>query len=135
VYRALVVGHLPRASGEIHLPLPARGEGAVPAVTRYRVLEEFANSSLVEAEIETGRHHQVRRHFAAIRHPLMLDEVYGLERYNRVFRQEFRIHRFLLHAFSVDFPHPMTGEMLHIEAPMPRVFEDVLKKLRSLGRL
>jgi len=133
VYRALVVGRLPRDAGEIRVPLPSRGEGAVPALTRYRVLREFANSSYVEAEIDTGRHHQIRRHFAAIHHPLMLDELYGLKQYNRVFRQEFKIHRFLLHAFSVDLPHPVTGEQLHIEAPLSKIFEGVIKRLSSVS--
>ena len=132
VYRALIVGQLPHDAGEVRLPLPSRGEGMVPAITRYRVLGAFANSSLVEAEIGTGRYHQIRRHFAAIHHPLMLDHVYGLKHVNRVFTQEFHLRKFFLHAFSVDLPHPLTGEKLHIEAPLPRAFEEILKKLRSL---
>lgn len=131
-YVALVAGHLPRKSGEIRSPLPARGEGNVPALTKYRVLEEFANSSLVEAKMETGRHHQIRRHFAAIGHPLILDQEYGQRAFNRVFSHEFKLHRFFLHAARMALPHPLTGKQIVIEAPLPRVFEGVLKRLRII---
>lgn len=131
-YVALVAGHLPRKSGEIRSPLPARGEGDVPALTRYRVLEEFANSSLVEADIQTGRHHQIRRHFAAIGHPLILDQEYGQRAHNRVFSHEFKLHRFFLHAEKLTLPHPVTGKQIVIEAPLPRVFEGVLGRMRKL---
>lgn len=133
VYRALVVGRLPRDKGDIRLPLPARGEGTVPALTQYRVLEIFANSTFIEATISTGRHHQIRRHFAAIHHPLVLDAVYGKRDVNRVFTQEFHFHKFFLHACSLTFPHPITGEEMRIEAPLPRAFQDLLGRLRQLS--
>jgi len=132
-YLALVMGRLSPATGEIRLPLPSRGEGNLPAVTRYTVLETFANSSFTEVEIETGRHHQIRRHFSMIRHPLALDQVYGHKGFNRVFSQEFRLHRFFLHASVLELPHPVTGKTLKIEAPIPRSFQDILKRLRSLS--
>jgi len=131
-YRTLVAGRLPRQTGVIRTPLPARGEGNVPAVTTYRVLDVFARSSFVEAEIETGRHHQIRRHFASIGYPLLLDEEYGTKAANRVFTREFHLRRFFLHAASLSFPHPVTGQQMTIEAPVPRVFEGVLKRLRNL---
>ncbi len=131
-YVTLVAGRMPRPQGIIRTPLPARGKGTVPAETAYRVLQVFANSSLVEADIETGRHHQIRRHFASIGHPLLLDEEYGNKGINRVFTREFRLHRFFLHAARLSFPHPVTGEPIVVEAPLPRVFEEVLKRLRKL---
>ena len=131
-YVTLVAGRMPRQEGVIRTPLPARGEGVVPAETLYRVLEVFANSCLVEADIETGRHHQIRRHFAGIGHPLLLDEEYGNKGINRVFTREFRLRRFFLHAAKLSLPHPVTGKMLTIEAPLPRVFEGVLKRLRGM---
>lgn len=133
-YISLVAGRMPRESGVIRAPLPARGQGVVPAETTYRVLQVFANSCLVEAEIATGRHHQIRRHFAAIGHPLLLDEEYGNKGINRVFTREFMLRRFFLHAAKLVLPHPVTNKQLTIEAPLPRVFEGVLKKLRSAGR-
>ena len=130
-YVMLLAGRMPRAQGAIRSPLPARGKGTVPAETVYRVLQVFANSSLVEADIKTGRHHQIRRHFASIGHPLLLDEEYGNKGINRVFTREFKLHRFFLHAARLELPHPLTGERLTIEAALPRVFSDVLKKLNS----
>jgi len=132
VYRTLVMGRINRKIGAIRTPLPARGKGTVPAATTYRVLERFANSSYVEAEIETGRHHQIRRHFAGIKHPLALDHVYGHKKFNSVFTQEFGYKKFFLHAFSLTLPHPVTGKEVHIEAPMPKIFASVIKKLHSL---
>lgn len=131
-YRTLVTGRLPHRTGVINLPLPSRGEGDVPALTSYRVDEEYASSTFVEAQMRTGRHHQIRRHFAAIRHPLVLDDAYGNKAFNRVFSREFKCHRFFLHAAVLELPHPVTGQMLRIEAPMPRLFESVRKRLRSL---
>lgn len=131
-YVALVAGRIDRRFGDITTPLPARGEGIVPAVTRYRVLQTFANSTLVEATMQTGRHHQIRRHFAGIGHPLLLDEEYGNKGVNRVFSHEFKLHRFFLHAAKLSLSHPVTGEKIGIEASLPRVFEGVLKRLRIL---
>ena len=131
-YRALVMGRILRGNGVIRIPLPARGKGTLEAATRYRVLERFANSSYIEAEIETGRYHQIRRHFAEMRHPLVLDHLYGHAKFNSLFTQEFHLHGFFLHAFSLCLPHPVTGKELRIGAPMPRPFEQVLRRLRSL---
>lgn len=131
-YRAIVAGRVKKEHGEVAIPLPARsGKGTVPSLTRYRVLERFMNSTYVEAQIETGRHHQIRRHFARIGHALAADLVYGDRKFNRVFIQELKYKRFFLHAFSLEFTHPFTHEQVRIEAPMPRAFEAVLVKLRN----
>lgn len=133
-YRTLVMGRIDRDTGVLRAPLPARtGKGMVEAETRFRVLDRFANSSYVEAEIETGRHHQIRKHFAAIKHPLVLDQIYGHAKFNQLFTKEFRYHRFFLHAAKIELPHPITGKNIVVEAPMPKPFEIVLKKLRSLS--
>ncbi len=134
-YRALLAGRGLRDHGEITKPLPARtGRGTVPATTTFRVLERYINSLSVEADIVTGRFHQIRRHFAGIGHALVLDWEYGDEKYNRVFQREFRLAKFFLHAWKVQLKHPITQENLVIEAPMPKVFEGILKKLRALNR-
>lgn len=115
-----------------HEPSPGgSGEECVPAETRYKVLEVFGDASLVEAVMVTGRHHQIRRHFAAIGHPLALDDVYGDQVFNRQFTREYGYHRFFLHAARLRFPHPVTGEILTIAAPLPRVFEECLGQLRG----
>lgn len=133
IYRTIVMGRIDRDQSQITIPLPSRikTEEKIPAVTRYRVLHRFANCTEVEAEIETGRHHQIRRHFQLIKHPLVLDEIYGDKRFNRKFAQQMKYRRFFLHAWKVVFPHPVTGKEISIEAPMPRPFEEVLKKLQA----
>jgi 23S rRNA pseudouridine955/2504/2580 synthase len=133
-YRALIMGQMDRQTGAIRTKLPVRmGRDMVDAETRYRTLKEFANSSYVDVEIETGRHHQIRRHFAAIKHPLVLDQLYGHKRFNHTFKQEFGYRTFFLHAASLALPHPITGKQLLIEAPLPRAFEEVLARLETLS--
>lgn len=132
VYQTLVMGRMERDRGVIQFKLPARGKGLVEALTRYRVLDRYANSSYVECEIDTGRHHQIRLHFQAIKHPLVLDEVYGHKKFNQLFARELKYRRFLLHASCLELPHPITGAKLHIGAPLPDAFASLVKKLGSL---
>src|SRR3989338_2527132 len=144
VYRAIVSGVIDRDRGVIRALLPARSsrekkfedqkkkEELIPAVTNFVVLQRFHGATYVECEIETGRHHQIRRHFKAIKHALALDELYGEPKFNQAFSRVTKFHKFLLHAQSLELSHPVTGEKLHIEASMPRAFEAVLKKLQQL---
>ena len=132
-YHTLVMGRIQRKGGAIRKELPARGKGTVSAVTQYTVLERYANSSYVSAQIETGRHHQIRRHFAGIDHPLVLDAVYGHRKFNKLFTQELGYRTFFLHASLLRIPHPITKEDLVIEAPLPKPFQQVLETLRSIS--
>lgn len=143
IYRTIVAGAVKKDHGEIAMPLPARSRADpstslrassplpthVAAITRYKVLTRFQNSTYLEVEIDTGRHHQIRRHFSMIHHPLILDQVYGDEKLNRKFTKFLKYRRFFLHAWKVSFPHPFTGKEATIEAPMPKTFEEVLKRL------
>lgn len=132
MYRMLVHGRFAEKAGTIQRALPARThEGLVEAVTRYRVLRQFRDVASIETEIETGRKHQIRQHLASIGHPLVLDPLYGDPRRDRPFKKHFKYRRFFLHASSLDFPHPITGKNLHIEAPLPRAFHEVLMKLQE----
>ena len=131
-YVALVMGRIMRKQGAVRKKLPARGRGFVEAETLYTVLDVFGNSTYVECQITTGRHHQIRRHFAAINHPLVLDQEYGHGKFNQLFRQELGFSKFFLHAKSLQFLHPITGEAISIEAPLPKPFTACLKLLRSL---
>lgn len=129
-YRAILLERMDRKRGEIAKPLPARMSGKpIPSLTKYVVLRFFTHATYVEAEIETGRHHQIRKHFAEIGHPLVLDDLYGNKKLNRLFTQEFGYHRFFLHAVRTELPHPVTGEKIVVEAPLPKPFVDVLKRL------
>ena len=132
-YRTIVMGRIGRKHGAIRFPLPSRSEGTVEAETLYRVIERFANSTYVEATIVTGRHHHIRRHFQMIEHPLVLDAVYGHKKFNAVFRQEFSLRKFFLHASSVTFKHPVTADTVTIEAELPRAFVTILERLRAVS--
>lgn len=131
-YRTLAAGHMSQKMGVIERKLPARTRDTlVPALSRFKVLEAFPLASYVEIEIETGRKHQIRQHLKFIGHPVLLDPLYGDEKADRAFRKKFHFHRFFLHAFSLDFAHPITGQKLHIEAPVPPSFEKALRELRT----
>jgi 23S rRNA pseudouridine955/2504/2580 synthase len=120
----------------ITIPLAARtSKEKIPAQTHFRILETFPvpPCSLVEAEIKTGRKHQIRQHFAGIGCPVILDSRYGDERFNRRFRIAFRIGRQFLHAKSISFFHPILKKSVFVEMPLPPDLQSVLKKLR-LGK-
>ncbi|TPE52213.1 RluA family pseudouridine synthase [Amaricoccus solimangrovi] len=104
------------------------------AVTRARVLERFGPpgappvASLVECWLETGRTHQIRVHMTFAGHPLIGDRVYG----KRV-GVEAGFPRQALHARTLGFVHPVTGEAMRFEAPPPGDFRDLVDRLRRLG--
>ncbi len=81
--------------------------------------------SLVEITPQTGRMHQIRKHFAHIRHPVVGDTQHGDGKHNRFFREHFGIRRLLLHACRLELPHPVTDAPLVIEAPLPDEFADL----------
>ena len=132
-YWAIVHGNLPNDRGVIEAPIGRsekdRKKQAVtakgkPALTRFQVLERFGDYSLVELQLETGRTHQIRVHMAYIGHPVAGDEVYGP-------RKTLKGHGQFLHARTLGFTHPRTGEMLEFTAEAPAIFQETLKKLRQ----
>ena len=141
IYHAIIGGELPRDHGEIRAAIARhpshRKRMAVSddmgreARTSYRVLERLRCSTLVEAELHTGRTHQIRVHFQHLGYPLVGDETYG-QRQNRRFEElvGFAAPRVMLHAFQLAFIHPRTGKKMKFEAPRPADFEDLLKALR-----
>jgi len=138
-YLALVKGQLSQARGTIDLPLAehqqtrrsreARGVNLQEAVTHYRVLGSSALVSLLECRIDTGRTHQIRRHLAAIGHPVVGDRRYGDFPFNRRLKAEAHLGRMFLHAASLSLAHPLTGQPLHLVAPLPAELADVLAAL------
>lgn len=120
--------------GTIDHPLPRRrGESKRPARTRYRTLarcelpvalepHDSVRYSLVEVRPESGRMHQIRRHFKHISHHLIGDTTYGDGRHNRVFRQHLGCHRLLLHASRLALDHPWEGRPLQLVAPLETEF-------------
>ena len=96
------------------------------AVTHVRVLERFGAYTYVECRLETGRTHQIRVHMAWKRHPLLGDTVYGSRK-----KPPFNTNGQCLHAMILGFVHPVTGEYIETEAPLPEYFQNILKKLSS----
>ena len=96
-------------------------ENSKDAVTHFKVLERYGHQTLVECNLETGRTHQIRVHFAHIGHPVVNDPFYGYR------RMDFPIEGQALHSRSLDVKHPITGEDMHFEAPVPADFEACLE--------
>lgn len=99
-------------------------KGGRRAVTHYKVLERLEKFTLIEAQLETGRTHQIRVHMASIGHPLLGDLVYGPK------KQPFSLAGQTLHARVLGFQHPLTGKYMEFEAPLPPYFETLLGRLR-----
>ncbi len=95
-------------------------------MTRVRVLEHLRDAALVEARPETGRTHQVRAHLYALGHPILGDTLYTLTG-----QAGSSMDRLMLHAFSLSFRHPTTGEQVSFEAPYPADFAKALEQLRK----
>ena len=132
-YVAIVHGNLPNDRGVIEAPIGRsdkdRKKQAVtakgkPALTRFQVLEHFGDFTLVELTLETVRTHQIRVHMAYIGHPIAGDPVYGP-------RKTLAGHGQFLHAKTLGFTHPTTGELMTFSVDVPAIFQETLEKLRK----
>lgn len=134
-YRAVTVGHLPRQKGSVEFPLgrsrtdrkkqAVNGINARPAVTHYEVLRSYEGFDLCSFVLETGRTHQIRVHAAALGHPVAGDTVYGGEKNTHGLQGQ------CLHAKKLGFTHPVTGEYLEFDSPLPDYFEQFLSRLKE----
>jgi len=131
-YRALAEGRMKEPEGEIDAPIDRskkdRKKMAVdpegrPAVTRWKVLAEGRDCTLLDVRILTGRTHQIRVHLRSIHHPVCGDPLYGFEK-------GVKVPCLMLHAYSLQFRHPRTGKEMTFQAPLP---EDFLKGLKMNG--
>jgi len=147
-YLALCSGRL-TAGGSIDKPIgrhrtqrtrmAVRSDGRA-ARTHYRIAERFAEHTLLRVRLETGRTHQIRVHLAHIGHPVVGDPEYGARR-ARVTRdtepalaEALRaFHRQALHAAHLEFAHPLTGQPLSFDAPLPEDFANLLQALRGVA--
>ena len=142
LYDALVLGVLARDTGEVRASIARhptqRQRMAVRdnadsrfAHTSYRVLERLVHSTHVEAEIHTGRTHQIRVHFQFIGHPVVGDSTYG-GKANKRFTEVtgYEAPRVLLHSRKLSFIHPRTGRKVKFTAPLPEDFQAAVKFLR-----
>lgn len=117
------------------------GSQGKPAVTHYKVVEDFSYVSVVECKLETGRTHQIRVHFSYIKHPLFNDEVYGgdkilkgttFSKYQQFVRNCFEIlPRQALHAKSLAFDHPASGKRLFFDSELPNDMNTAIEKWRT----
>lgn len=152
-YRALVWGDVKEdqgtIEGKIGRSLKNRkvftvfpdGEYGKDAITHYKVVERFGYVTLVECQLETGRTHQIRVHLKYMRHTLFNDENYGgneilkgttFTKYKQFVNNCFKIcPRQALHAKSLGFDHPVTGEKLFFEQPLPEDFSELINKWKN----
>ncbi len=140
IYHAIVRGWVPLEDTVIDYPLEDKEtqKEMAPAVTRFKGLEHSlidapiglryptARFSLVEISPETGRRHQIRKHFAHIRNPVIGDTRHGDVKQNKYFKINFDSHRMFLHASQLSLLHPFTQEPIHIQAPWDEAFEQGL---------
>ncbi len=106
-----------------------------PARTRYRRLAVASGHSVLRVVPEQGRTHQIRRHLAAIGHPVLGDDRYGHAPTNRFFEEKNALDRTFLHCVRIEFVHPRTDQRLIIEAPMPGDLRAVLERTSGPGTL
>ena len=134
VYLALVRGIITENEATINMPIARstkdRKKMAVDkkgkvAITHFKVLKRFEKYTYLEVAIETGRTHQIRVHMAEIGHPVVGDYTYSNG------KNEFNIQGQMLHAKSLDFKHPITGKPIHLEAPLPEYFSEILSSLEQ----
>ena len=141
IYQALVVGdwvndrqHIRKpllkwltAEGERRVKVDPGGKAAHTIVTR---LKRFGRYTLVEAELRTGRTHQIRVHLASCGHAIVGDDKYGADAVREHFAR-LGFKRMFLHAARLEIPHPLTGEPLAFQAPLPAACADLLRSLEQ----
>ncbi|WP_252503666.1 RluA family pseudouridine synthase [Sporosarcina sp. Marseille-Q4943] len=133
IYTALVHGHIPHDQGTIDAPIgrdPKDRQSMTVidkgkhAVTHFKVLDRFGDFTLVECRLETGRTHQIRVHMKYIGYPLAGDPKYGP-------KKTIDFNGQALHAGTIGFKHPRTGEYLEFTQPLPEDFRALIEKMRT----
>lgn len=132
-YIALVRGNVPEEA-TINMPIGrstkdrkkmAVTKSGKQAITHFKVLKRYSKYTLLEIKIETGRTHQIRVHMAEIGYPVVGDTVYSNG------KNEFGVEGQMLHAYKLEFAHPITNKHMELIAPLPQYFEDILKKIKK----
>ena len=133
-YYALVLGVVSENEGKIIAPIGRDDKyrqkmmvdlrDGKHAVTNFKVVERFANATLLDCALETGRTHQIRVHMSYINHPVIGDPLYG--KGNRKLYDDGQ----LLFAYKIHFIHPKTKKEMEFSVPLPKYFEDILSSLR-----
>ncbi len=136
-YHALVQGLPDPVVGTVDAPIgrhpghdyrfAVRRDGK-PSITHYQVIEAFRSASLLEIHLETGRTHQIRVHFSALRHPCVGDLTYGAD---PVLARRLGLERQWLHAVTLAFDHPGSGERVQFESPYPDDLQEALDRIAA----
>ena len=136
VYHTLVQGHIDPSEGTIDAPIGRHPRedyrfavvaDGKPSITHYTLIEYYSSASLLRVELETGRTHQIRVHFNALRHPLVGDLAYGGD---PVLAARLELKRPWLHAIELTFNQPTTDERITLSAPLP---DDLKRALELLA--
>lgn len=136
-YHALVQGHPDPSRGTIDAPIDRHPRqdykfavvaSGKPSVTHYEVMEAFRAASLVDVKLETGRTHQIRVHFSALRHPCVGDLTYGAD---PVLAKKLKLNRQWLHARTLGFHHPAHEEWVEFTSEYPADLQAALDELRA----
>lgn len=132
-YIALVDGIINHDTGSIDAPIGRDANdrkkmcvtsiNSKNAVTHFRVLDRYKNTTLIECSLDTGRTHQIRVHMKYINHPVVNDPVYGKNTHGN-FGQ-------MLHAKEIEFIHPTTKKLMHFECDVPEEFKQILEQYKS----
>ena len=135
IYETVVRGNIRDDFGTVNAPIgrhplerkkmAVTDKGSRPAVTHYEVLERYPGYTHLRCRLETGRTHQIRVHMAYIGHPILGDAVYGSK------KPELGQESQCLHARSLKFVHPRSGEHIELTSELPEYFIEVLKRLKS----
>ncbi|MDO9486311.1 MAG: RluA family pseudouridine synthase [Actinomycetota bacterium] len=137
IYHAVVQGQLDPFRGTIDAPIDRHPHhdyrfavvaGGKPSITHYETLEAFAHASLVEVHLETGRTHQIRVHMSAMRHPCVGDLTYGAD---PTLSKRLGLERQWLHAVSLGFAHPSSGDRVVVTSVYPADLATALARLRE----
>jgi tRNA pseudouridine65 synthase len=136
-YLAIVRGHTPDQA-DIDYPLRKENGTLQEAFTSYVTLRQAeldvplgkhatSRYSLIEVAPKTGRMHQIRKHMAHVFHPIIGDRTHGCNKQNKLFKERWQMETMLLHASRLAFNHPVTGELVKIEAPVQPEFAQVMQ--------
>ena len=133
IYVALVRGLIKENEATINMPIGrdtkdrkkmSVSRNGKEAITHFKVLQRFDEFTLLEIKIDTGRTHQIRVHMSEIKHPVVGDMVYSNG------KNPFGVQGQMLHAKSIEFTHPSSGNNMKIEAPLPDYFENILEDIK-----
>ncbi|MDP4816181.1 MAG: RluA family pseudouridine synthase, partial [Pontimonas sp.] len=137
IYHALVQGHPDPSTGTIDAPIGRHPSsswkfavvaGGRDSITHYETVEAFSGATLLRVSLETGRTHQIRVHMSAHRHPIVGDTLYGAD---PTLAERLGVSRQWLHASELEFTHPVTGALVHVECGFPDDLNVALERLRA----